>query len=144
MTRDKLAEELNGMEYRECIPASLLAQAKLAGLLIIFGHSDDLLEFEGAFRDEVGAYGGTTAMIDKEGVLPDWDDFRQGEEDIDAFAQYFNRKPGAKEVKAIWHDGEGEYAWTIETDLPYACFDIVEGGAKFSQGIVVNLNVATL
>ena len=71
MTTDELAKQLTGFEYpfepigRHTLPA------KEAGLVIVFGASDDLMEFRGAIYDEVGACDGGTALIDKEGLLPE-------------------------------------------------------------------------
>ena len=51
MTAAKLAEQLNGIEYPASISRDLEAQAKAAGLVIVFGASDDLMEFRGAIHD---------------------------------------------------------------------------------------------
>ena len=80
-------------------------------------------------------------MIDREGFLPDWESFREYEDAMDEYAKYFRRYPNAKAVEAVWTDGTpGVPAWTINTDIPHATFDIMEDGEVFSRGIVVNLS----
>ena len=40
--------------------------AKDSGLVIVYGASDDLMEFEGAIEDEIGCYDGDTIHITKQ------------------------------------------------------------------------------
>jgi hypothetical protein len=56
MTPKDIAEKLNGIAYREPFPADVIKAAKAGGIVIVCGASDDLMEFEGAINDEVGAY----------------------------------------------------------------------------------------
>ena len=58
MTKEQLAELLNGNEYRDEMTKEQEQAAKQNNLLVLFGASDDLLEMRGAIRDEVGAYDG--------------------------------------------------------------------------------------
>ena len=69
MTKEELAARLTGREYRDEITAAEEAEARAAGLVVVFGASDDLMEFEGAIRDEIGCYDGGTAMVDENGLL---------------------------------------------------------------------------
>lgn len=109
-------------------------QAKAAGLVIVFGLSDDLMEFRGAIYDELSAYEGTTAYVDTKGLLPERD---QIEED-DELQDYFARKPHAVEIKQIWNE-YGPMCWTHETAIPHEKFEIVEDGEVNSTGIVFAL-----
>lgn len=134
MTKEELAALLNGREYGEEITGAEEAQAKAAGLLVIFGASDDLVELRGTLSDEAGAYNGTTVRIDSEGFIPDWDSVDHDDEE--ECARYFKRKDGGFQVEAKW-DCKG-YSWWIETDREYATFDIMEGPDTFCRGIVVS------
>lgn len=69
MKKEELAAMLNGREYRNEITREEAAEAKAAGLVVVYGASDDLMEFEGAIRDELGCYDGGTAFVDKKGLL---------------------------------------------------------------------------
>jgi hypothetical protein len=138
MTKEELAKSLNGMEYGKDIPDNLLKSAKENNLIIIYGSSDDLMELEGAIRDEGGCYCGEEFMIDREGLLPDRD---QIEED-DELEEYFKRKKSAKKITAIWC-AEGEPAWTYKTTIPHATFEVIEGNGDLEvqcRGIVFSLD----
>jgi len=135
MTKEELASLLHGSEYGEEMTAALEEAAKAAGLVVIFGASDDLTELRGALNDEAGAYDGATHRIDAKGFVPDWDSLDHDDEE--EMAAYFARKGGGIEVRAIW-DRDG-YSWVIETDAPHATFDIDEGGDSYCRGIVIDL-----
>ena len=135
MDAQKLAGILDGMEYPLEISAELRAQAKAAGLVIVYGASDDLMELDGAVRDEFGCYEGGTALVDAKGFLPAWDDLTySSEEECKA---YFARKESARAIKAIW--GEGDVSWTYATDLPHSEFQIMEDDEVYGIGIVISL-----
>lgn len=139
MTPKQLADALNGAEYGREWDArvkSLEAQAKASGLVIASGESDDLLEFYGAFRDELGCYGGGTALVDAEGLLPA---FAEVAGDKDECRRYFEREPTARAIEAVWDGDADGYAWTLKTDIPHEIFSIMEDGAGFSRGIVFAL-----
>lgn len=129
MTKEEFASKLNGREYGEEITREEEAQAKASGLVVIFGASDDLMEFRGAIDDEIGAYEGTTAFIAPGGLLQN--------SSCDA-CQYFQKaRDEAVKVEAIW-DKDG-YSWIYKTDIPHATFDILEGDEKYCRGIVLEL-----
>lgn len=134
MTKEELAALLNGREYGEEITKEEAAAAKAAGLLVVYGASDDLMEFDGAFRDEQGAWGGTTARLTPTGLLPYWDNARDDEETAE---QYFKDKAIAKSIDAIW--AKGDYSWQFKTDIPHATFEIVDGEDKYCRGLVIAL-----
>ncbi|MHC3749980.1 hypothetical protein ACYKDZ_13965 [Stutzerimonas stutzeri] len=138
MNKEELASQLNGIEYpaHRSITGNIIEQAKAAGLVILYGASDDLMEFDGAFADEVGCYDGGEALIDKNGVLPE---FESASEDEDECAKYFARKPGSKKVEALWCAEPG-YSWTYKTDIPHATFEVVEDGEPYCRGIVFSVS----
>ena len=137
MTPKALAESLTGIEYskvvRDLYGSDLMRLAKANGLVVAYGFSDDLLEFHGAIYDEFSCYGGGTVLIDADGLLPS---FEAASEDEDACRRYFERKPKARAIKAVWDGDADGYAWTIKTDIPHETFAIMEDGAGFSRGIV--------
>ena len=140
MTPKALAEALNGIEYSATMHlhgSDLIKLAKNAGLVVAYGFSDDLLEFDGAIYDEFGCYDGGTALIDADGLLPE---FESASEDEEACRRYFERKPKARAIEAIWDGNADGYAWTLKTDIPHEVFAIMEDGAGFSRGIVFALS----
>ncbi|WCM21428.1 hypothetical protein NDK50_08250 [Paraburkholderia bryophila] len=134
MNAKELADQLNGIQYPARIPKTLTDAAKEAGLVIVYGSSDDLMEFEGAIYDEVGVYDGGTAYVDAKGLLPERDQI----EDDEVLKDYFARQPNAKSIEALW--SEGEYSWMYKTDIPHATFEVLEDGEPpYCRGIVFAL-----
>jgi hypothetical protein len=130
LTKESLSAMLTGREYTEEITKPEAAQAKAVGLVVIFGASDDLMEFRGAINDELSAYDGTTAYLGGTGLLVnDCED--------DECPHFAKLKAKAKTIEAVW--AEGEYSWTFKTDIPHATFEIVEDGDKYCRGIVIAL-----
>lgn len=135
MNAKELAAQLNGIQYPVRIPKPLTDAAKAAGLVIIYGSSDDLMEFEGAIYDELGCYDGGTAFVDAKGLLPARDQI----EDDDELKDYFARQPNAKPIEALWCQ-EGEYSWTYKTNVPHETFEVWEDGEPpYCRGIVFAL-----
>ena len=145
MTPKELADALNGIEYSAAMRlhgSDLIKLAKNAGLVVAYGFSDDLLEFDGAIYDEAGAP--DTVLIDTEGLLPS---FEAASEDEEACRRYFERKLNAREIEAIWRDSPSDEMddppWILKTDIPHESFMIVEEGEPFSRGIVFSLSSLT-
>lgn len=134
MTIEQLATLLDRSEYPFRPSNEIQQQAKAAGLVIVTGGSDDLMEFKGAINDEVGAYDGGTAYVDAKGLLPD----RENIDDDDKLADYFARKPAAKPIEALW-DAEEGYCWTYETEIPHVTFELLDDGETWCRGIVFRL-----
>ena len=135
MTAKELAEMLSGRKYGMEITSEEARAAKDAGLVVVYGYSDDNVEFSGAINDEVGAYEGTRIYLTADGLLmePDCAEI----EDCDC--PYFNKaKSAAKIIEAIWHD-EGGPCWTFATRIPHETFTIMEYGEPFSVGIVFSM-----
>ena len=135
MNAKQLAEKLNGREYRNEITREEAAEAKAAGLVVVCGASDDLMEFEGAIRDEFGCYDGGTALVDEKGLL---DRGQIDDDDDEAIADFVTRKKTARTIEALWAKEPG-YSWTYKTDIPHETFEIVEDGEPYCRGIVFAL-----
>lgn len=124
----EFAEMLNGREYRQEITKEEAAIAKEENLVIVFGASDDLMEFRGAIYEEVGCWDGGEAFIDDMGMLLE-------NKCDDSDCPYFKQeKEHAFKITAVW-DSEG-YSWIYKTDIPHKTFDILEDGEKYCRGIV--------
>jgi hypothetical protein len=137
MTKEELAKALDGKEYRKEISSELLTAAKQNGLVIVYGHSDDLMELEGALEDEGGCYEGETFLVDTLGLLGDRDDL-----DDDELEEWLTRKKKAHKLKAVWC-AHGQPAWTYKTKIPHATFNVIEGDGDTEvqcRGIVFSLS----
>ncbi len=141
MTKEAFAAMLNGREYgSEMSPAECVI-AKRAGLIVIFGASDDLIEFQGVIDAEGDCYGGGEFKIDRGGLLRSRSEIDDG--DDEELKSYFKREPRAARIKAIWNK-EG-YSWTYEITcrhgalpITVAEFDILEDGEKYCRGMVID------
>lgn len=120
MTTKELADLLDGREYGNEITISEAKDAAEAGLVVVFGASDDLIEFRGAINDEGGCFDGGTVYFDRDGVA------QEGEE------KEFS-------IEAIWC-GQNDYSWSYEADFPHNSFAILEDGEPYCRGVVFSLN----
>lgn len=129
MTRDEAAAALDGDEYGSEGSPELFAQMKEAGLICLFGYSDDVIEIRGAEHDEIGA--GTTLYFTSEGLLTN----RCEEDDCPYFEQE-SRRAAKVEVK----DGGDECGmFDYVTAIPHSRFKIMEEDELYSVGIVFAL-----
>jgi len=87
LTNDKeFAEMLNGREIGEEITLEETKIAKENNLVVVFGASDDLMEFKGAINEEIDCYEGTTIYLDKQGNIVHRDDYK----DCDDYTPYYS------------------------------------------------------
>ena len=130
ITKEQLAEKLNCREYRQEITKSEQKEAAESGLVVVFGASDDLIEFRGAIDNEQGAWEGGDFYINNDGKLFD--------EDHEDCCKYKTKaREAAHKITAIW--ARADYSWIYETKIPHATFKIMEDGTKYCRGIVFSL-----
>lgn len=131
MNAKELAAKINGTEY-PFFPSNTGVDKEAAahGLVIVYGASDDLMEFAGAIDDEIGCYDGGTAYLTSAGLLTN--DCEN--ENCPHFAKL---KEQAATIEAVWSE-EG-YSWIYKTTIPHETFEIVEDGEKYCRGIVFSL-----
>lgn len=132
----EMADQLNGSEYGFTLSALQQQFAKERGLIVVYGASDDLIEFDGAFRDEGYVIDGGTVLVDAEGLLPANSDDLDTDEEI---ARYHYRKGKAKTIEALWCDevNGGGFDWAYRTDIPHATFEVMDGDEPYCRGIVL-------
>lgn len=129
ITRDQMARRLDNIDIDD-IDHQLIS-AKAAGLLIVYGQSDDLLEFRGIWEDEYGAYGGCDCHIDQNGILLN---------ECDCDCPYFKRinHDNFTAINAAWNDEDEELAWVVSSDAPHSSFTYHCDGEPFGVGIVIH------
>ena len=126
----ELANLINGRQYGLEITSNEINLAKAAGFVIVFGASDDLMEFRGAIDDELNSYNGVIAYLHGFGLL---ENDCENEE-----CPYFKKmKKTAFSIEQVW-DSEG-YSWVYKTEIPHEIFDIYDGTDKYCRGIVFDL-----
>jgi len=137
MTKEQFAEMLNVRQYRNEIAETESKLAQEHGLLVVFGASDDLMEFRGVLDDEIGAWDGAIAYLttDKQNRLSLLQVEDDDEDNIDEY------RPFTK-IEAEWcpenEEGEVIASWLIKTDIPHVTFDITEDGELYCRGIVID------
>ena len=134
MNITEAAASLNGCKYGQEGSPELFAMMKAAGLVAVFGASDDLMELRGAIYDEVDCYNGGTAYVTSAGLYAQ-------KCDDDACPHEETARANCRQIHAEW-DSEG-YSWTYRTDIPHATFDVLEDGEKYARGIVFALEDAS-
>lgn len=138
LTIQEAAARLDGNEYRDEGSPELFAEMDAAGLVAVFGGSDNLIEFRGAIHDEVGA--DRDALITRDGLLTSECD--EGEE-----CPYFKKlAKGAAKIEVLFAEEEG-YTFTYRTEIPHVHFEIIESDGpeddspeKYCRGIVFALS----
>lgn len=122
MTQKELESNLDGIEYGNLVnfnsdAKEIFERAKENNLVVVFGASDDLMEFRGAIDDESDCYNGGFTYLDKNGITED--SFRPDR------------------IDAIWC--KNDVAWTYETEIPHETFKVMEDGEVYCIGIVFSI-----
>ena len=105
-----------------------IAIAEENGFVIVYGMSDDLIEFEGSIYDEYGCYDGGDVWFNSDGV-------------VDEPATTTDRW-----IKAFWCDDNakdencGLITWSYQTDIPHEDFMIYDDDEPYCRGIVFSIN----
>ena len=131
MNAQEFTALLAGASYRNEVSREHEAIARANGLVIVFGASDDLMEFRGSVRNELDAYNGTTAYLTMSGLL-------QNDCDDDRCPHFAKLKKKAATIDALWCAEEG-YSWTFRTDIPHATSEVAEDDEPYCRGIVFAL-----
>lgn len=145
MNKEELAAQINGRQYPFQITKEEASAAKEAGLVVVYGESDDLMEFEGAIHAEVGAWEGQWVFVTTDGLL----NLEPGGcgDTCRACPLVLAEKEKAKKIEAVWapkgEDGEVFASWLIKTDIPHATFEVMEGDERYCCGIVFSLKDAS-
>lgn len=141
LTVKDVAERLNGAEYPVHMSREFRNELKRDGIVVAMGESDDLFSFYGAIDDDKYVYDGGTALIDREGLLPNRDDI----DDDEMLERYFQRIKNPTEVKAIWAPSEElagapDVSWLIQMEPPHEMFNVMEDEGVFCRGVVFALS----
>ena len=119
----EIAKMLDGREYRSEVTKEEAAVFKKEGIVVVYGASDDLTEFEGAIYDEYGA--GKTIYFNELGRII------QNEccDDCPYFEKIVQTAP--------WYlRSTEELPWGWFTNIPHASFTVIEDGEEYGKGIV--------
>jgi hypothetical protein len=138
----EFADKLDGCES---MSKSDIQYAKENDIVIVYGASDDLIEFDGAISDEGDCYNGGDVLVRKSGIIHN---VEECEEAINTLKE--NGFDGLElseitsKITSIWcpdyveFDGfnVSGFTWNIETKIPHEKFKMYEDGDVYSVGIV--------
>ena len=126
LTPKQAAATIDGREYCEEINADEIARLRESGLVVVYGASDDLIEFRGAWYEE--EYGPKVVHVNERGPL-------QSRCEEGADCPYFkDTLANARTIEAVF-DEEG-FTWVYRTDIPHETFVIMEDSDTYCRGIV--------
>lgn len=137
MAMNQLANLLDEREYGCEMDKDVEKFAKENDLVIVYGASDDIMEFRGAINDEIGCYDGGTAYLDGNGLI-------ENKCDDEDCPYYQDLLKAAVTIKADWCNPK-DYCWTYETAIPHEIFSIVDKdlkaeGVTYCAGIVFSMD----
>lgn len=138
----ELAERLNGSEYGHFhLPDTELNFAENYNLIVLYGSSDDCIEMEGIFTDEINYYSKEHRFtIDADGVVPEWDEDYEEQEAIDHIDRL--RSPlGRVDVKVVSSYTAPYLAFHIGQGVGEAAFfELHHDGELHSHGAVLDIS----
>lgn len=132
LTPETLAAVLNGRQYGEEITGEEQRAAAEAGLVVVFGYSDDNVELRGAIDAEVSAYNGTIVRLDGSDVL-------ENDCENESCPHFERAMAQAPFFRARWCAKGTAAAWTFAVPWPHQTFTIFEGAEQFCIGVVFAL-----
>ena len=125
MTIQDIAKMLDGNDY-PTINRVVLNLAKENGIVVCYGSSDDLIELDGAIRDEDGCFDGGVVYLNQSGFVKE-------------------ESEATHKIKVFWWgDCDGERkdyhaTWEYETDIPHDTFRVYEDDNVYCIGMVFYL-----
>ena len=120
----KLAKELDKSEYGFDLTNEQKQYCKENEIVVVFGCSDDLMEFRGAIYDEFDCYEGGTCYLTKDGIFIEECDCKYAKQ----------AKEKCKKIEAFWC--KSEWCWEYKTDIPHETFEIWEDNEPYCKGII--------
>lgn len=128
MNIKEYAKMLNAREYSyPQFTKEEIQIAKENGWVIVYGVSDDLMEFDGAIYDEADCFDGGKVYFDINGASED-------------------EESNLNMIEALWCDDKnrdedgGLITWTYKTDIPHETFMIYKDNESYCRGIVFGID----
>lgn len=132
----QIAKMIDGRQYRNEVTKEIIELAKNNNIVIVFGASDDLMEFRGAIHDEVDCFEGGTAYITTDNEL-----LESACLAVCNKCKYLKQAlEGCKQIEALWCETLSNCSWTYKTTIPHETFCIWEDNEQCCIGIVFSLD----
>ena len=94
-------------------------------IVVVYGYSDDNVEFDGAIREEVPAWEGAEIYLGANGPI----------QPCECECKYYRAAmENAKKINAFWY--LNDWSWEFRTDIPHEEFEFYSDGEPFCKGIV--------
>ena len=146
MTKEQLAELLNGGDRYVGITKGQEYIAQNNNLLVLFGYYDDSIKMRGAIHDNVDAiFGGDYLLVLESEMYPDYDLENTYHKTLKnkliqiPYTEDNDNNP--RLVRAQWRpDDIPGVKWQITSNMPHASFTINEGDQPYCEGIVLDLD----
>ena len=122
LTHDDFAKKINGREYGNEITKEEINQARENGLVMVYGSSDDLMEFVGAIEEEVNCLTGGYFRINSKNLK-----VKKGD------------VTSKNKIYADWNNRNKNASWCYDTEIHHSTFNIYEYGELYCIGIVFSI-----
>jgi hypothetical protein len=154
ITAKEVAEKLNGCNYRDEDSHFNEKELEEAGIIVLFGASDDLLEVRGAIHDEWGAPGKVMLIhtpahgwdLRGEGYIDEHEDILKYLGCYDYATKYYIEPQ--RDVPVPFKGGLVDASWNINAVLPpeteYYLFDVLDEEDLYCKGMVIKLPSSTI
>jgi len=123
ITKEEFAVKINNCQYRDELNNQLKNEARENGLIVVYGASDDLIEFEGCISEEEGCWSGGLFKINAKKLT----------------VKETENSESKNVIKAIWCDPELNTSWSYETKIPHVKFNVMEDDDLYCIGIVFSI-----
>ncbi len=122
------AKALNNRDLEDGFYRFELESAVKNNLVIVTGHSDDLIELDGAIEQEGECFDGGVFHLEKHN--DEW---------------LLRKETGVNSISAVWYDQNKTtdnlefIPWSYKTDIPHETFYMTYSGEPFCEGLVFRL-----
>jgi len=123
ITLKEFAAMLHGRDCQPNLTPDELLLAKQKGFVVVYGDSDDRVEFEGAIREEGHTY--PFAKDRPAGVLVLSEDGKLLDDECEQYAEYIKEN---RNVINVFYCNKDGINWVFETDIPHETFLTYDGG----------------
>ena len=131
----ELSKRLDGCKYRSELTSDDINFAKANGLVVVYGASDDLIEFSGCLDDELGAGDKEVIHFHSGNILSVCDPFYELDEMMSFLSSYGVKFNLDNSIKISREFG----IWGYDMNCEYFPFNVYEDGDLYGVGIVFNL-----
>ena len=124
---EKIALRLDGMSYRDDLLESVTKTIKSAGLIVVVGSSDDIMEIYGApdsFIDDEYSGLDPHIILASGKIIPEY--------------EHDGKQVVVGRIEPEWCESGNPIGWSYKTDLPHATFRVMEDDDIYCIGMVID------